>query len=171
MKFLVAKVGELSNQTRPNNKAQSTTKIRFLKTRKIWKVAAPPQNYENFGNTQCGKIRILLSIVTLFMNQQGIIFAKVDYTTFLIKIVKALEQVVNFRDFHTVFVVETKKNCKQKHCFGGKKKKVSIFLSWEVLKFSNLPLLDSSVISGVQCKRYKKRYIYTTAGISEADMP
>ena len=42
MKFLVAKVGELSNQTRPNNKAQSTTKIRFLKTRKIWKVAAPP---------------------------------------------------------------------------------------------------------------------------------
>ena len=42
MKFLVAKVGELSNQTRPNNKAQSTTKIRFLKTRKIWKVAASP---------------------------------------------------------------------------------------------------------------------------------
>ena len=55
-----------------------------------------------------------------------------------------------------MFVVETKKNCKQKHCFGGKKKKVTIFLSWEVLKFSNLPLLDSSVISGVQCKRYKK---------------
>ena len=70
-----------------------------------------------------------------------------------------------------MFVVETKKIANKNIVLGGKKKKVTLFLSWEVLKFSNLPLLDSSVISGVQCKRYKKRYIYTTAGISEADMP